>query len=90
MSEPMVGEPIEDEDIEITMTHEIAEALHKNGLDARRAEPIFWILLSSVYRLLKKRDGITTYDIEAVINGHKKVLLKEWPIDVDKRLEELL
>jgi hypothetical protein len=54
MKEPIVGESIEDEeeDIETTMTHEIAEVLNKNGLDARRAEPILWMLLSSVYRLL--------------------------------------
>ncbi len=92
MKEPIVGESIEDEeeDIETTMTHEIAEVLNKNGLDARRAEPILWMLLSSVYRLLKKRDGISTYDIAAIIDDHNKMVMKEVPLDVDESLEELL
>jgi hypothetical protein len=55
----------EQEDIEITMTitYEIAEILKKNNLDAISAEPILWMLLSNIYRLLKKRDGISTHDV---------------------------
>ena len=70
------------------MTHEIAEVLNKNDLDARRAEPILW-LLSSVYRLLK-RDGISTHDIAGIIDDHNKVVMKDVPLDVDESLEELL
>jgi hypothetical protein len=38
----------EDKDIQ-NMTHKIAEVFNENGIDARRAEPILWMLLSNVY-----------------------------------------
>ncbi|MFZ0515267.1 MAG: hypothetical protein WAM14_26965 [Candidatus Nitrosopolaris sp.] len=48
-----------------------------NNLDARRAEPILWVLLSKVYRLMRKRDGISTHDVANLIDTHKKLVLKE-------------
>jgi hypothetical protein len=48
---------MEDEGIQ-DMAYRIAEKLKENDIDARRAEPILWMLLSNVYRLLKKKDGI--------------------------------
>jgi hypothetical protein len=80
----------QDEDIEMTMTYEIGEILDKNGLDARRAEPILWTLLSNIYRLLKKRDGISTHDVANLIDTHKKEVLKESWFDADEKLEKLL
>ncbi|MFZ0224079.1 MAG: hypothetical protein WCC17_23915 [Candidatus Nitrosopolaris sp.] len=65
----------DDEDIEITMTYEIVGVLKKNNLDARRAEPILWVLLSKVYRLMRKR--ISTHDVAILIDTQKKVVLKE-------------
>ena len=41
---------MEDEDIQ-DMAYRIAEVLNDNGIDARQAEPILWMLLSNVYRL---------------------------------------
>jgi hypothetical protein len=52
----------EDEDIQ-DITYRIAEVFNQNGIDASRAEPILWMLLSNVYRILKKKDGISTRDI---------------------------
>jgi uncharacterized protein YfkK (UPF0435 family) len=53
----------EDEDIEITITYKIAEVLKKSDLDARHAEPVLWKLLSNIYRLMKKRNRISTHDV---------------------------
>ena len=39
---------MEDEDIQ-DMAYRIVEVLNKNGIDASRAEPILWMLLSNVY-----------------------------------------
>ena len=47
---------MEEEDIQ-DMAYRKAEVLNENGVDARRAEPILWILLSNVYRLLRKKMG---------------------------------
>ena len=71
---------------EITMTQEIAAIL----IDSRHAEPILWKVLSSVYRLLKKKYGISKDEIAGLIDDHKKVVLKEIPLDVDERLKKLL
>jgi hypothetical protein len=54
-----------------------AEVLNENDIDARQAEPILWMLLSNVYRLLKKKDGISTHDIASIIEDNKKVVLSE-------------
>jgi hypothetical protein len=73
---------MEDEDIQ-NMAYRIAEALNENCIDARRAEPILWMLLSNVYRLLKKKDGISTRDIASIIEDNKKVVdlkHKHWNI----------
>ena len=35
-----------------------AEMLDDNGIDARQAEPILWMLLSNVYRLERIPSGI--------------------------------
>ena len=80
---------MEDEDIQ-DMTYRIAEALNDDGIDARQAEPILWMLLSNVYRLLKKKDGISTRDIASMIEGNKKSVLKESWFDADERLQGLL
>jgi hypothetical protein len=80
----------EDEDIEITMTYKIAEILKKNDLDARRAEPILWKLLSNLYRLMKKRDRISTHDVANLIEIHKREVLRESWFDADERLEGFL
>ena len=53
----------------------VADARPMN--EARRAEPILWMLLSNVYRLLKKKDGISTRDIASIIEDNKKVALRE-------------
>ena len=45
---------MEDEDIQ-DMAYRIAEVFNQNGIDARRAEPFLWMLLSNVCRLLKKK-----------------------------------
>ena len=58
---------MEDED----MAYRIAQVLNENGIDARRAEPILWMLLSNVYRLLKKKDGISTRDIASIFEVNK-------------------
>jgi hypothetical protein len=80
----------EQEQKEITMTHEIAAIFSKNGIDCRHAEPILWNVLSSVYRLLKKKYGISKDEIASLIDDHKKVVLKETPLDVDEKLKKLL
>jgi hypothetical protein len=80
---------MEDEDIQ-NMAYRIAEVLNENGIDARRAEPILWMLLSNVYRLLKKKDGISTRDIASIIEDNKKVVLRESWFDADERLQGLL
>lgn len=80
---------MEDEDIQ-DMAYRIAEVLNENGIDARRAEPILWMLLSNVYRLLKKKDGISTRDIASIIEDNKKVVLRESWFDADERLQGLL
>jgi|GEM_PF-4989269 len=59
------------------MAYRIAEVLNENGIDARLAEPILWLLLSNVYRLSKKKDGISTRDIASIIEDNKKVVLRE-------------
>jgi hypothetical protein len=61
---------MEDEDIQY-MAYRMAEVLNENGTDARRAEPILWMLLSNVYRLLKKKDGISTRDIASIIEDNR-------------------
>ena len=48
------------------------------------------MLLSNVYRLLKKKDGISTRDIASIIEDNKKVVLRESWFDADERLEGLL
>jgi hypothetical protein len=80
---------MEDEDIQ-NMAYRIAEVLNENGIDARWAEPILWMLLSNVYRLLKKKDGISTRDIASIIEDNKKVVLRESWFDADERLQGLL
>jgi hypothetical protein len=80
---------MEDEGIQ-DMAYRIAEVLKENDIDARRAEPILWMLLSNVYRLLKKKDGISTRDIASVIEDNKKVVLGESWFDADERLQGLL
>ena len=40
---------MEDEDIQ-DMAYRIAEVLNENGIDASRAEPILWMLLSVTER----------------------------------------
>jgi hypothetical protein len=73
---------MEDEDIQ-DMAYRIAELLKENSIDARRAEPILWMLLSNVYRLLKKKDGISTRSIGSIIEDNKKVVLREsCPLDL--------
>jgi hypothetical protein len=72
------------------MTYRIAEVLNENGIDGRRAEPILWMLLSNVYRLLKKKDGISTSDVTSIIEDNKKVVLSESWFDADERLQGLL
>ena len=78
---------MEDGDIQ-DMAYRIAEML--NGIDARQAEPILWMLLSNVYRLLKKKDGISTRDIASIVEDNKKVVLRESWFDADERLQGLL
>ena len=80
---------MQDGDIQ-DMAYKIAEVLNENGIDARRAEPILWMLLSNVYRLLKKKDGISTRDIASIIEDSKKVVLSESWFDADERLQGLL
>ena len=80
---------MEDEDIQ-DMAYRIAEVLNDNGIDARQAEPILWMLLSNVYRLLKKKDGISTRDIASIIEDNKKAVLRESWFDADERLRGLL
>jgi hypothetical protein len=80
---------MEDEDIQ-DMAYRMAQVLNENGVDARRAEPILWILLSNVYRLLKKKDGISTRDIASIIEDNKNVVLRESWFDTDERLQGLL
>ncbi|MGC2575612.1 MAG: hypothetical protein WA364_29245 [Candidatus Nitrosopolaris sp.] len=80
---------MEDEDIQ-NMAYRIVEVLNKNSIDARRAEPILWMLLSNVYRLLKKKDGISTRDIACIIEDNKKAVLRESWFDVDERVQGLL
>ena len=75
---------MEEEDIQ-DMAYRKAEVLNENGVDARRAEPILWILLSNVYRLLKKKDGISTRDIASIIEDNKKLVLIESWFDADER-----
>jgi len=75
---------------EIAMTQEIAAIFSKNRIDSRHAEPILWKVLSSVYRLLKKKYGISKDEIAGLIDDHKKVVLKEIPLDVDETLKKLL
>ena len=77
---------MEDEDIQ-DMAYRMAQVLNENGVDARRAEPILWILLSNVYRLLKKKDGISTRDIASIIEDNKSVVLRESWFDTDERLQ---
>ena len=67
---------MEDEDIQ-DMAYKIAEVLNENGIDASRAEPILWMLFSNVYRLLKKKGGISTRDIASIIEDNKQVVLRE-------------
>jgi hypothetical protein len=74
----------EDEDIEITMTRRYS----RRG--ARHAERILWKLLSNVYRLMKKRDRISTHDVANLIEIHKRKVLGESWFDVDERLEGFL
>jgi len=80
---------MEDEDIQ-DMAYRIAVMLNENSIDARRAEPILWMLLSNVYRLLKKKDGISTRDIASIIEDNRKVVLRESWFDADERLQGLL
>jgi hypothetical protein len=79
---------MEDEDIQ-DMAYRIAEVLNENGIDAT-PEPILWMLLSNVYRLLKKKDGISTSDVASIIEDNKKVVLRESWFDADERLQGLL
>jgi hypothetical protein len=83
---------MEDEEAqkEITMSRDIAEIFNKNGTDYRHAEPILWIVLSNVYRCLKKKYGISKDEIAGLIDHHKKEVLKEMPLDVDEKLKKLL
>ncbi|MGA9154889.1 MAG: hypothetical protein WBZ36_30255 [Candidatus Nitrosopolaris sp.] len=48
------------------------------------------MLLSNVYRLLKKKDGISTRDIASIIEDNKKAVLKESWFYADERLQGLL
>jgi uncharacterized protein YfkK (UPF0435 family) len=80
---------MEDEDIE-EMAYRIAEVLNENSIVARRAEPILWMLLSNIYRLLKKKEGISTRDIASIIEDNKKAVLRESWFDADERLQGLL
>ena len=75
---------------EITMTQEIAAIFSKNRIDCRHAEPILWKVLSGVYRLLKKKYGISKDEIAGLSDDHKKVVLKEIPLDMDETLKKLL
>jgi len=78
-----------DEDIQ-DMAYRIVDVLNQNGIDAWRTESILWMLLSNVYRLLKKKDGISTLDIASIIEYNKKVVLRESWFDADERLQGLL
>ena len=80
---------MEDEGIQ-DMAYRVAEMFNDNGIDARQAEPILWMVLSNVYRLLKKKDGISTRDIASIIEDNKKVVLRESWFDADERLQGLL
>jgi hypothetical protein len=81
----------EQEQKEITMTHEIADIFSKNGIDCRHAEPILWNVLSSIYREKgKKKYGISKDETAGLIDDHKKVVLREIPLDVDEKLKKLL
>ena len=80
---------MEDEDIQ-NMAYRIAEVLNDNGIDARQAEPVLWMLLSNVYRLLKKKDGISKRDIANIIEDNKKAVLKKSWFDADERLKGFL
>ena len=77
---------MEDEDIQ-DMAYRIAEVLNEHGIDARQAEPILWMLLSNVYQLLKKKDGISTRDIASIIEDNKRMVLRESWFDADERLQ---
>lgn len=77
-------------DRDIEMTHRIAEILNEKGMDASDAEPVLWMLLSSIYRIIKKRHGIPMDVVVSLIDDHKKTVLKEMSYDVDKKLEVLL
>lgn len=73
-------------DRDIEMTHRIAEILNEPS----DAEPVLWMLLSSIYRIIKKRHGIPMDVVVSLIDDHKKTVLKEMSYDVDKKLEVLL
>ena len=60
-----------EEQKEITITRDIAEIFNKNGMESRHAESIIWDVLSSVYRLLKKKHGISKDEIVGLIDDHK-------------------
>jgi len=53
---------------EIAMTQEIAAIFSENRIDSRHAEPILWKVLSSVYRLLKKKYGISKDEIAVLLD----------------------
>jgi hypothetical protein len=80
----------EQEQKEITITNEISAIFSKNGIDCRHAEPILWDVLSRIYTLLKRKYGISKDEIAGLIDDHKKVVLKEIPLDVDEKLKKLL
>jgi len=72
------------------MGRDIAEIFNRNGTDCRHAEPILWMVLSNVYSLLKRKYGISKDEIAALIDEHKKEILKEIPWDMDEKLKKLL
>ena len=71
-----------EEQKEITITRDIAEIFNKNGMESRHAESIIWNVLSI--------HGISKDEIAGLIDDHKKVVLKEIPLDVDETLKKLL
>jgi len=77
-----------EEQKEITITRDIAEIFNKNGMDSRHAQSIIWDVLPSVYRLLKKKHGISKDEIASLMIIREA--LKEIPFDVDEKLKKLL
>jgi hypothetical protein len=71
--------------------HLIAKLLNERGMNAGDAEPLLWMMLSSIYRILRKRHGSSIDDIMHLIDDHKEAVRYEMSSGgVDITLEELL